>query len=96
MVKKQETHGLGWIPDRPDNRDHLYSVKSYEPIAQTYLSIVDLTSEMPPVSTKAVLVAAQAMLLAPLFGFSLPSRSLKNSLLLDSSFITMSERWRTA
>ena len=61
-------HGLGWIPDTPDQRDLTY--KPRLKLAKKPPKVVDLRSQMPPVYDQGQLGSCTAQALAAAFDFN--------------------------
>lgn len=65
MTPKQ--HGLGWIPDHPDERDYIFRPKAVAPVRLP--ARVDLRSQCPPVYDQGQLGSCTANALAGAFDF---------------------------
>ena len=61
-------HGLGWIPDTPDQRDYTY--KPTLKLSRKVPNIVDLRDQMPPVYNQGPLGSCTAQALAAAFDFN--------------------------
>jgi C1A family cysteine protease len=73
-LPQHRTRRLGWVPDRPDQRDHLYSAP-FRHLA-TLPPDVDLTKEMPPVYDQGDLGSCTANAIAGAFEFGLAKQNL--------------------
>ena len=61
-------HGLGWIPDTPDQRDRIYKPRLKMP--KKLPGVVDLRHTFPPVYNQGALGSCTAQALAAAFDFS--------------------------
>lgn len=63
-----QQHGLGWLPDTPDQRDLTYKPQLVPP--QEIPQVVDLRSQFPPVYNQGRLGSCTAQALAATFDFN--------------------------
>jgi C1A family cysteine protease len=62
MAQNPVRHGYGWVPDLPDQRDHLYAVSLVSP--QELPSSTDLRAQCPPVYDQGQLGSCTANAIA--------------------------------
>jgi len=74
-MKQKLTKGLGWVPDIPDQRDHLYAVPSH--VMAKLPSKVDLRKQCPPVYDQGQLGSCTANAIAGAIEFDQIKQKLK-------------------
>ena len=79
----------GWIPDRPDQRDHIYAAPLME--LKTIPSKVDLTAKCPPVYDQGQLGSCTANAIAAAVEFGLKKEH-KHAFMPSRLFIYYNER----
>jgi C1A family cysteine protease len=86
----QQSHGYGWIPDLPDQRDHLYAAPIVDP--QDLPSGVDLRSHCPPVYDQGQLGSCTANAIAGAYQFCEMKEGAANDFVPSRLFIYYNER----
>jgi len=90
MAKTTHSHRFGWVPDVPDQRDHLYSAPM--PMKGALPAKVDLRSKCPPVLDQGTLGSCTANAIAAAVQFDRMKQKLKPAFAPSRLFIYYNER----
>lgn len=85
-----QPHSYGWIPDLPDQRDHLYAAPVLAP--QALPSSVDLRPQCPPVYDQGQLGSCTANAIGGAYQFCELKQSLASAFIPSRLFIYYNER----
>ncbi len=85
-----ETRYYGWIPDRPDQRDHLYAAPTEHLLALPMR--VDLRNQFPPAYDQGALGSCTANGIGAIFQFERLKQGLKPDFMPSRLFIYYNER----
>ena len=90
MAQTYSRHGLGWIPDLPDHRDHRYSAPLQ--ILAALPTKVDLRPQCPPVYDQLHIGSCTANAIGAAFEFEQMKQTRANGFMPSRLFIYYNER----